>query len=384
MQAVLDTSVLYADLTMAGPLSRLLLDRARRGGYTLIVPEVVLIEMVNHARRRIEEAVQKIHRGESSLSKLGVATARSAVEVEPMVRMFAGRAEAEITAAGGIVAEIPVAEHRDLVLRSARGIKPFTRVPQDQEQRGKKLKSDKGYRDTLIWLTVVEAAKEGPVTFVTSNADDFSDGHGGLHADLRSELEQLELLDRVHVTWSLQAFLEENVPPDEHGLEAFQRKLAGDEAFRAALDEELQRIVGAYDEWGGFVDVDFVGLREDRLRGEHRPEAIYVYAYDILDVAATNAYEFGPDDGEGVIELEVKAEVSAELLFHKGDAEWLIELGSDVTIDDWDYNETMVSASTTVYVTVRLHLLFDRSSGQRDEPTVVEVSSLPADDPLHP
>ena len=70
--AAFDTSVLYDDLPMTGPRSSVLLDRSRRGGYELLIPDVVVIEVVNHVRERIAQATGKIASGHDTLRKLDV------------------------------------------------------------------------------------------------------------------------------------------------------------------------------------------------------------------------------------------------------------------------------------------------------------------------
>lgn len=344
-----------------------------------MLPEVVVLEVVNHAQERISSAVDKMGSASGSLTKLSVPVDVSVPGTDELTTRFEDQIRGKVESAGGRIDAVPEVPHTDLIQRSARGRKPFS-----NPGKGSSEASDKGYRDTLIWLTILEAATADQVAFVTANSSDFSDGQNGLHPDLLDDLRERDLVGRVDLYLTLEDFLEANVPADEEALEAFRRRLGEDPEFGEALHERLDAIVGDYENWGSFIRVDFVGISGPAMRGEDSPEGIYIYAWDLLDIAPVNALAFDDVDGQGFIELDVAADVSAELLFHRADAEWIVERSSSVSIHDWSYNESMVAGDATVYVLCRLNVLFDLKSGEILDVEVDEVQDLPADHPSHP
>jgi hypothetical protein len=75
------------------------------------------------------------------------------------------------------VLPIPSPDHESVVRRDLERRKPFN-------------KEGKGYRDYLIWLSVLEVLKRGyRVVFVTTNKDDFCDDQGCPHGDLLKDLD---------------------------------------------------------------------------------------------------------------------------------------------------------------------------------------------------
>lgn len=77
----------------------------------------------------------------------------------------------------GLIAPTPKIPIAKVVERSLNRTKPFNN-------------GDKGFRDTLIWLGVLDIAKEHHrVSFVSENINDFSDSGNQLHPDLMQEIQ---------------------------------------------------------------------------------------------------------------------------------------------------------------------------------------------------
>lgn len=87
-----------------------------------------------------------------------------------------------------------------LVNRAIKRIKPFK-------------DDDKGYRDTLIWLSFLEYLKSTSsqkVAFINNNSTDFFDvGKLSLNDDLKKDLENLQLLNEFKVYESIKDFINE-------------------------------------------------------------------------------------------------------------------------------------------------------------------------------
>lgn len=104
-----------------------------------------------------------------------------------------------------------------------------------------------GYRDTLIWFSVLLAAQENPdevVVFVTDDSDFMNDDRQGFHDDLVHDLSQIDAKARVRLVQVLADIALELAgnAPDEVDLRKLKSDLK-DEAVRqfiANLHPELQ------------------------------------------------------------------------------------------------------------------------------------------------
>ncbi|MEP7372256.1 MAG: PIN domain-containing protein [Chitinophagaceae bacterium] len=101
--------------------------------------------------------------------------------------------------------------HETLVKRAIEKIKPF------QE-------NEKGYRDSLIWLSFLAYLQNvrerivGNVAFITNNKSDFGDANTGFLKELKDDIVNHEILHKIVLYNSLQEFIEENIPKEEHLL----------------------------------------------------------------------------------------------------------------------------------------------------------------------
>jgi predicted nucleic acid-binding protein len=369
MRAIFDTSVLHDDLPMSGLRSRVLLDQARRQRFELVVPEVVVLEISNKARERIEQATNKLAAASASLAKLEVPPGLPIVNPQALTILFVRQLRDRITNASGRIPEIPNPEHASLVERSIRGTKPFRT-------------SGVGYRDALIWLTVVNEADGDTVAFVSANTSDFAN-EDELHPDLEAELTRVGRSGAVTLYTDLDAFIAACVPVDEQALSQAQHLLSAESTFADGLRASVGELLGSHAAWPYHTDIDFVHAQGESRRGEDSPDEVYVETYDLLELAITNAYEV-EEDGTGVIDLEAKVELTVDLLFDKAAAEWLVERRSEVSFHDWDYNETYAAGDTTIYVVGRLTGLFDPAVPEVRDLELMTVNDLPENDPAHP
>lgn len=155
MKVIFDTCALHDDLAMTGLNSRTILGQAERGEFDLVMPLVVFLEMVNKMRERIETAIGKMTNGALSLKKIGVGKGIVPPEHTRLTAQFTADLKARISSAG-VFAPIPQIGHEELVARSILGTKPFR-------------SSGVGYRDALIWHTVLEQAQHDDVVFVSEH-----------------------------------------------------------------------------------------------------------------------------------------------------------------------------------------------------------------------
>jgi len=211
---VLDTTELKETPRLEGGLIGLVLTASRLGRVHVALPQVVLDEFKRHQRRRIEEAIKKIDEGARSLEIVsGRANSSTSYTVNDLYAEWLNHIEPRLTSAKAKILPLPEVSHEALLARDLGERKPFD--------------DGRGYRDALIWETVLACALEprnGTVVFVTRNTRDFAD-KDALHPHLQDDLRERDLpATRLHLACGLKAALETYVqdmlPPSDKELAA--------------------------------------------------------------------------------------------------------------------------------------------------------------------
>lgn len=224
---VVDTNI----LSMSPYLSRdewtILARHMQEWHVRLLIPEVVLVETINVAPRRWAEQKEKF--AEAKIADLGIQNEVDAVSrlIQERIDGYEESLKSRLSDLGADIIPIPEIPHLCIAQRASDRRAPY---------QGK---SKDGYRDTLIWLTVLDLAEENPTDefwFVSDNHQDF--GAGGtktftenlespartLHQDLRDELVTRGLQGRVRYAASLAALVQHlagiHLPISEDELEA--------------------------------------------------------------------------------------------------------------------------------------------------------------------
>lgn len=184
---VVDTTAIFTDPHLRRTWPDLL-EFASAEVVRVVVPEVVVREACRQQAVRAREARD----GALREANRGLAALRELVDGVPELDVTAVRAalnqagdkyenalRVDLLLSGVEIAPIPAVDHDLLVSRDLALRKPFN-------------KTGKGYRDALIWHTLLTIAREldaaDHVVFVTSNTGDFAEG-GELAADLLADLD---------------------------------------------------------------------------------------------------------------------------------------------------------------------------------------------------
>lgn len=210
----------------------MLLAAARMGRVRLCVPEVVIRETVAHYRAELLDAQRLINRGNRLLRKLSQDRLPQHViandEIGAQVAIYESWLRDTVQEFGEVL-PLPEVEHGVLVDAVLAGRKPFS-------------SGEKGYRDALIWHTLLVAARDEPLTFVTSNSKDFLGSSGSALADdLLDDLRTASIApDMVRPLTSLDPILDEQLPVDTQALEffvSFAQSSAGKQRLRSLVED---------------------------------------------------------------------------------------------------------------------------------------------------
>ncbi len=163
-------------------------DLVDEGQISLFVPEVVVQEVVRGRKHDANDLVEKLHalnlhRVERLLS-LSLPTKRDRLlaHVQSLVVNYETELRNRLNELGAEVIPVPSVSHLQVLNRAMEGRQPF-----DAEGRN-------GYRDVLIWHSVLDVASLGcqAVVFVTNNSRDFCIGKPPeLAPALKREFEQI-------------------------------------------------------------------------------------------------------------------------------------------------------------------------------------------------
>lgn len=206
MLVILDTTETYRSLKLDTPDYRLLRTFLSGGPATLVVPTIVIEETVNHYRERLAAALKSMNDALRSLGQLVPdldAITLPTINQEEATVQYQQRLEKRLKELGAQQPDYQEVRLAALVERALKRRRPF-----DKQGR-------EGFRDAILWETVLGLLKDKPeeVVIVTANTSDFG-AHGDLAEHLRKDLADLGIDEKsVRVCDGLSKFIEEHVKP---------------------------------------------------------------------------------------------------------------------------------------------------------------------------
>lgn len=169
--------------------------------------------------------------------------------------------------------------------------------------------NEKGYRDTLIWLSFLRCLKEwhitGDIAIITNNVGDFMGADkASFHPDLLEDIQMAGLHCNIHIFSSLMAFLNGNVDKQAHLIDEFKTAV----------------IVTPYLEFEGATYLERLSLREiselemHLFEGERVLANSSVISASIMDGIDELDFDATSDTGENDIFIAVTYNLQSVLL----------------------------------------------------------------------
>ncbi len=206
MRLVIDTNELLNYLNVSADRQDMILAYLRRVGARLYVPEVVLGELVTHRQTSISDLHAQTSKGLRILAQAAsLLNAPSLPDLTLCLEAVEPRVVDSLKSQGAIFWPPPRVPHEEVLRALQTGRKPFRGIPKSR---------DVGYRDFLIWSTVLEIGNKSPergVVFVSANTRDFAAKPGELHDELKEEAERLGVDARYF--GSLQSYIDAAIMP---------------------------------------------------------------------------------------------------------------------------------------------------------------------------
>jgi len=200
MVVVLDTNIIIQKPKMDTEIYQILFNYLERTESYLLMPDIVYKELPVIFAKRLKEEFEKY----SSYAKQIKSQIHNAFEIAPLdigieTRLFIENIDAIYSRYNSkykIGHDLEMLE--ETVRRAIYKIKPCS---EEREE----------FRDTLVWLTVINAAlqqEENNIVFISSNTKDFCKPNGELHEHLIEDLRQRDIV--VHFYKSLDDFIKEH------------------------------------------------------------------------------------------------------------------------------------------------------------------------------
>ncbi len=211
MDIFLDTNILYNNWFLTNANFKFLLNFISNDGHTLLICDVVKNEIEHKHSEELQKNIKKLKESLDELYKL--TNIREKVDTEKFDIKYS---ILDIFNSGGIdykeisCDSIP---QSTVMYRAINRIRPF----QDNE---------KGYRDTLIWLTLLNYANseesDNDIIFICENKNDFYDPAKKslveFHPDLCKDLLSVNVNKKIVPFLGLSSFISSRIDKDKHAI----------------------------------------------------------------------------------------------------------------------------------------------------------------------
>jgi hypothetical protein len=355
---VLDTNVLVADYWLVKPSSLLLAAFAKRTGAEIVVPRVVVEETKNKHKTHLDEALRQL---EEARTRARVIFKKvSDLQGSELTLDFApiGRAKG-------------YPEFLDEKLKSLNSrIIDYCDIPQQSliaralEKRRPFRNDDKGYRDAVIWesLLTLCTGNTTEIAFVSNDQDAFWDGNN-VHPDLIADLDHRSFSkEKIRLFSNLPALADEHFLPFLTAEKDYLTLVLSGKLPGLNIEEEINSNLDTI--------IESINSKPELLRDDPDESEPQVTSIDSpTDLMVGDASQ--ASDEIVVISFSFEVEVTFSFFVPHFDAYQLDEEYEHVL--DWDWNESVVRAEGTRAVNISAMIAFDLT---REEVESFEVEDL--------
>jgi hypothetical protein len=216
MYVVFDTSAIYPDSFFNGTQFQILMSSTSRLGITVVMPQVVVDELTNKHRESVEK-LESVWKSLETEARTVFGRHRPPLQRpwDSESLDYASFLSSFLKENGCMVLPYPTVAHVDVVQAIFAKRSPFQ-------------KGEKGYRDYLIWHSILEffARADEQIAFVTSNTSDF--GSGKLNDSYMGDLQRVGPGRSIALFQTVAAFNEVHVQPTLAQLDELAAQLNAD------------------------------------------------------------------------------------------------------------------------------------------------------------
>lgn len=188
----LDSNIFYGDPYFSQGLNRILLSKINKFQGKIYISDIVVKEVKNNYKKRLEEINNKIKRLNKDLKCVPNSYDVNLIEVEQELKKMEEHFLNSINENKIVILETDNNLLPEVINRSINRIKPFTEKKQE-------------FRDCLIWLTYVNEAEINKLDncfFITNNISDFcikdKNKEIHLHNDLKKDTNKIKIYSSIY------------------------------------------------------------------------------------------------------------------------------------------------------------------------------------------
>lgn len=358
MRIVIDSNIIYEDFQMDGSKFRLLFDALNKTGDLLYIPQIVIDEVktiyaedIGGHKNRADKLISKIER----MTNKELHHIITDEFIQDAITSYDHTLSRILRHQAVEILDYPEISHQGVVERISSRKKPFG-------------KSDKGYRDFLIWQNIISLAKQynETIAFISKDIkafgkkgkkDEAGDKHC-LHSDLVDDLKLHDLkVDSVVLYDDLKIFLDDHIMPEMDVLKEISNLLLSGEYKGLRLQSDTVRDQISDLLIGIETSPESIGFPSKY----ENPTITYVDAFN--DIEAIEVRK--SPSGELWIEVELYANCSFDFFVFKSDYPVLSESEMEsifVWDSDWNRHYMLAGSSKRIYAV--LYLMYDEESGE--------------------
>ncbi len=343
---IIDTNFVHLDFFLRGTNITALTGSSDKLVHNIYMPHVVFDELCNQYREEIDAAAEAERKYHKILNRVNpVFEKHESADWDNLKATYEQILAKRCCDLDICIIKYPQVEHQYLVKRELDKRKPFK-------------DSTKGYRDSLIWETVIALAKkikkDDCIVFLSENTNDFAKDKS-LHPDLKFDCEKNNIADgKIQLESSFHSFITNEILPAAAQIQdKFQELLR----YNAVGNIDIHEILNKY-------------LENDSLQHlfEYNPEvgptpyAPDVYEHIMIHYRAPfdmNNYDVRRISEQDVlISVQVEFDLFMDCLIYKSDL-YLIDDESMPDIFDKNWNEHYVAASDRARMMIQYNILTD-------------------------
>jgi len=298
--------IIQRDWFLRGAAFRELLRSSERGYVELIIPKIVFDEVLNKYREALLDAQRELKKVIRESSNLGASVELDPlddVHIDELSANYEARLRRIVSLYRAKITPYPDISHEIIARRALDRRKPFD------------IRGHNGYRDTLLWISVLSAATDSKVMFVSDNSADFAKSKQmptELADDLLKDLTAAgHGEDQVILYPSVSELVKTWTEHADQLQEDLQERIEADEEFRAELEMLLRTAILERSDLKADLDLNDL---DEGIEGEiieTLPEE--VYSFWILKIQSVRA--FAP--GENFLEISAEADVDLAVTIRK-------------------------------------------------------------------
>lgn len=296
MNIVLDTNIVYSDFLFRSKEFDILIDYLKKTDSTFILPEVILLEIEGKYKEVLEERIDVYHKASNHLDLLQNKNEKHIgtinIDIEEETKEYMSFVKKKLKIRPRQIVPYKNEYLPELIKRAINKSKPFQN-------------EDKGFRDTIIWLTLLDYCEytSKQIVFISNNPTDFGtkNVNNTLNNNLLKECEERKI--KIIYYNTIKDFIEKHSTKIDYVTDQWIENNLDDNIVSDIIWDKLHS-----------SDSDSLQVWVERHKDVERFEDVEILTINPYIKDEVSVYEMM--DGTHIVNLRVVAEVEVNISFH--------------------------------------------------------------------